>query len=206
MPTIPDHAWVEQLRSPDLPVREAASSELRSALMRNVRSQFLKRGLSEDCVEDVVQETVLRILNRLDTFRGDSQFMSWATAVGVRTGLELIRKQYWKTRTLGDFVTSDDSDLVGPWKSAEPDPHAQFDRREVLAVLSTAIQSVLTDRQRTVLLAEFKGMPTSEIAAELRTSRGAIYKIAHDARKKLKAEIERQGFDAHGVYSSINAG
>jgi RNA polymerase sigma-70 factor (ECF subfamily) len=159
-----------------------------------------------DCVEDVVQETLIRILDRLHTFRGDSRFMSWATAIGVRTGLELNRKQYWKTHTLGEFVKDSDYNLAGPWQSDEPAPQAEIERREILTALSAAIQMVLTDRQRLALLAELKGMPVTAIAGELGTTRGSVYKTTHDARKKLKAELERQGFDASFVIASIGKG
>ena len=204
MEHFPGCQWIDRLTSEDASARDAASRELGGVLTRNLRSYFLRRDLSEDCVEDVVQEALLRILNRLSTFRRDSRFTTWATAIGVRTGLELIRKQYWKTQTLGDLVSSEDVDLVGPWECAERNPQIGIDRLEVLSVLSTAIQTVLTDRQRIALLAEMKGMPTSEIAAELDSSRGTVYKITHDARKKLKAELERQGFDASEVLSSIH--
>jgi RNA polymerase sigma-70 factor (ECF subfamily) len=157
-------------------------------------------------VEDVVQETLIRILDRLHTFRGHSRFMSWATAIGVRTGLELNRKQYWKTHTLGELVNANDYDLAGPWQSDEPAPQAEIERREILTALSAAIQMVLTDRQRLALLAEMKGMPMTAIADELGTTRGSVYKTTHDARKKLKAELERQGFDASFVVASIGRG
>jgi RNA polymerase sigma-70 factor (ECF subfamily) len=167
---------------------------------------LVKRGVSEDCVADVVQESVLRVLDRLHTFRGDSRFISWATAVGVRTGMELIRRQYWKTQSLGDLVKNDDVDLTQAWETGATASGTEDHREEILGVLSDLIRDALTDRQRLVLLAEIKGMPSSEIARELGSTRGAIYKVGHDARKRLKAELERRGIDASLFYSSINSG
>lgn len=203
---MPDDDWIAKLNSADAAVRDSTSGKLRDALTATLRAQFVKRGLSQDCVEDVVQETVYRILDRLHTFRGDSRFMSWATAVGVRTGLELVRKQYWKTQTLGDLVKGDDVNLAGPWESMEPDPNEDTLRREILTALSEVIQSALSERQHMALLAEMKGMPSSEIAREMGSSRGAIYKMTHDARKKIKAELERRGFDADTIQQSLNEG
>lgn len=203
---MPDDDWVERLNSNDSSMRESASFELRAALTRSLRAQFLKRGLSQDCVEDVVQESVFRILNRLDTFRGDSRFMTWATAVGVRTGMELVRKQYWKTQTLGDLVKGDDLALAGPWESAELDPQENSLRKEVLTVLADVIQTALSEKQRLALLAEMKGMPSSEIAEEMGSNRGAVYKMTHDARKKIKAELENRGFDADAVKRALSGG
>ncbi len=185
-------------------VRDRTSHRLRDLLTTNLRAQFLKRGLSQDCVEDVVQEALLRILDRLYTFQGNSRFLTWATAVGVRTGMELIRKQYWQTRTLGDLLQSDDVDLAGPWESTEVNPDRLVDQREILAVLSEALQTALTDRQRTALLAELHGMPMSEVATELRSTRGSIYKLTHDARKRLKGELQRKGFDESSIISAFH--
>jgi RNA polymerase sigma-70 factor (ECF subfamily) len=201
-----DSEWVDRLASEDAVVREEAASLLHLRLARYLHTQLVKRGVSEDCVADVVQESVLRVLDRLHTFRGDSRFISWATAVGVRTGMELIRRQYWKTQSLGDLVKNDDVDLTQAWETGATASGTEGHREEILAVLSDLIQDALTDRQRLVLLAEIKGMPSSEIARELGSTRGAIYKVGHDARKRLKAELERRGIDASLFYSSINSG
>jgi RNA polymerase sigma-70 factor (ECF subfamily) len=201
-----DSEWVDRLASDDAVVREEAASLLHLRLARYLHTQLVKRGVSEDCVADVVQESVLRVLDRLHTFRGDSRFISWATAVGVRTGMELIRRQYWKTQSLGDLVKNDDVDLTQAWETGATASGTEDHREEILGVLSDLIRDALTDRQRLVLLAEIKGMPSSEIARELGSTRGAIYKVGHDARKRLKAELERRGIDASLFYSSINSG
>jgi RNA polymerase sigma-70 factor (ECF subfamily) len=201
-----DREWVARLASEDATVREEAAKELHLKLVRYLHVQLVRRGVTEDCVADVVQESVLRILDRLNTFRGESRFMSWATAIGVRTGMELIRRQYWKMQSLGELVKQDDVDLTQAWNNVETDRNEGDSREKILVVLSNLIQNSLTERQRLVLLAEIKGMPSSEIARELGTTRGAIYKVGHDARKRLKAELERRGVDASLFYSSINSG
>ena len=201
-----DSEWIDRLASEDAGVREDAASLLHLRLDRYLRPQLVKRGVSEDCVADVIQESVLRVLDRLQTFRGDSRFISWATAVGVRTGMELIRREYWKMLSLGDLVKNDDADLTQAWGTDAPVTGTEDHREEILGVLSDLIQNELTDRQRLVLLAEIKGMPSSEIARELGSTRGAIYKVAHDARKRLKTELNRRGIDNSLFYNSINSG
>ena len=203
MTTLPDHEWIPLLTSTDVTLRDSASNELRTLLTRQMQSHFLRRGLTQSCVEDVVQESLFRIFNRLSTFRGESRFTTWATAVAVRTGLELIRRQYWKTQTLGDLIKESEADLAGPWESSEPEPNSGAEKREILELLSDAIRNALTEKQRTALLAEMKGMPMSEIASQLGSTRGAIYKLTHDARKKLKSELELRGIDATAVLSAF---
>ena len=71
--------------------------------------------------------------------------------------------------------------------------------QRVLAVLADAIDKDLTPRQRETLLAELDGVPQVTLAERLGVQPNALYKMTHDARKKLKAAIERAGFDANSV-------
>jgi RNA polymerase sigma-70 factor (ECF subfamily) len=72
-------------------------------------------------------------------------------------------------------------------------------RARVLAQLGRVIDEKLTDKQRSVLLAELKGMPQLEIAAALGMNRNALYKLSHDARRSVKHHLEAAGLDAGDV-------
>ena len=72
----------------------------------------------------------------------------------------------------------------------------------LLRTLEVSIQNDLTKRQRTALLAELKGVPQDEIARNLGSNRNAIYKLTHDARKKLNQRLEAAGFTAEDVVAS----
>ncbi len=157
--------------------------------------QFIRRGLTRDCVEDLVQEALLRVLRDLDRFRGESRLITWATAVTIRTGMELIRKEYWKTKTLEELNRDTRVELSDSWESRELAPDVHAGRKEALSVLSDAINERLTDRQRTALLAELTGMPMTKIGEELGITRNAVYKLTHDARKKLRSVLSESGLD-----------
>ena len=58
------------------------------------------------------------------------------------------------------------------------------------------IERELTEKQRTALLAELKGMPLEEIGRRLGSNRNAVYKLTHDARKRLKKHLEAAGYSA----------
>jgi DNA-directed RNA polymerase specialized sigma24 family protein len=122
--------WLNELRSDDPVVRDEATVELQDRLRRIIFSQFLAKGLSGSCIDDVVQETSFRIFQRLDTFRGDSQFMTWVTAYAVRTGMEMLRRGYWSARTGSDFLMPDNTvDLVDLWESLAPSPDVDAQRK-----------------------------------------------------------------------------
>lgn len=192
--------WLEALQSDDAVVRDEAASELQDRLRRSIFKQFLGKGLTGSCIDDVVQETSFRILNRLHTFRGDSQFSTWATAFAIRTGMEMLRRGFWSPRTASDFFTANDEvDLAALWKSLAPSPEAVVEQAEVLEVMTRAMNELLTPRQRCALLQKLQGWTVSQIQAELGTTRGAVYKLTHDARKKLKQALEEAGFDGDTI-------
>ena len=73
------------------------------------------------------------------------------------------------------------------------------ERRSIIDAMHRVIQSQLTERQRDVLLSEVRGEPMAEIAIRVGSSRNAIHKLTHDARKRLKRGLERTGHSAATV-------
>ena len=179
--------------------QESALAELRELLLRNLR-----RGLSgrpradESFLEDCAQDALLLILDRLDQFHGRSRFVTWATVISIRVALGQLRRSKWKDVSLDALVPA--TDLAGfEAKDDDSTPDALMHQSDLLEALSTSIDQDLTTRQRTALLAELKGMPQDEIAAQLGTTRNALYKLTHDARKKLKERLEAAGFSAEDL-------
>jgi RNA polymerase sigma-70 factor (ECF subfamily) len=69
---------------------------------------------------------------------------------------------------------------------------------ELLETLRDAIDSVLTPHQRRVLIAlAVNGVPIDVLAERLDSTRGAIYKTLHDARRKLRMCLAEQGLDEY---------
>jgi RNA polymerase sigma-70 factor (ECF subfamily) len=66
-------------------------------------------------------------------------------------------------------------------------------------VLERSVAESLTERQRTVVLAELRGVPQEEIAAQLGMNRNAVYKLSHDARRALQRSLGQAGHTADNV-------
>ncbi len=171
------------------------TAALRTRLRRGLGAAFKGRSdVTEVDLEDFTQDAVLRVLERLDTFRRDSSFTTWAMAVAVRVSLTALRKRRQTAASLDEVP-----DPVAPPDSPTPNNEATGARAELFAVLRSAIEGQLTSRQRQVLLGELEGVPQVMLADRLAATPGAIYKVSHDARKKLKAALTRAGFDADTV-------
>lgn len=69
------------------------------------------------------------------------------------------------------------------------------------------IDEELTERQREALIAVmFEGMPLEETARRMKTNRNALYKLLHDARRKLKKRIEAEGLSVREVLDALDEG
>src|SRR5262249_50551534 len=172
---------------------EAAVAELREVLRRGLRRALAGRAAADDgFIEDMTQEGVLKVLGGLTTFRGDSRLTTWAITVAVRVAFTELRRARWKDVSLDRLVE------VAPVRllTAPPAHGSSQDARQViLAEMHRVIDNYLTDRQRRALVAEFRGMPQAEIAAQMGLTRNALYKLTHDARQSLKRGLETAGID-----------
>jgi RNA polymerase sigma-70 factor (ECF subfamily) len=151
--------------------------------------------VDESFVEDVAQETLIIIIKKLDTFRGDSSFFTWVCSIAVRLALGELRHKRWSDYSL-DALTAD---------NAFDMPSTGGDFTENIATMETfnsvkmSIMTALTEKQRTALLAELDGMTTDEIARRYNSTRGAIYKLTHDARRALIKDLRRKNFELEGA-------
>jgi RNA polymerase sigma-70 factor (ECF subfamily) len=177
--------------------------DLRGILLATLPGALKRYGPTpESLVEDAVQEALVRVLDRLDTFEGRSRFTTWATTITVRTVLTELRRLHWKDRSL-------DTLLAGGTFTAEviadpgASPETQSGRFAILEALRAVIEDELSERQRIAILAEMQGLPQEEIGRRLGINRNAVYKLGHDARKKLKRELEALGFDAAAIRAAF---
>jgi RNA polymerase sigma-70 factor (ECF subfamily) len=188
--------WLADLREDE----PAALEALRAFLARGLRSVLDRRaGAGDEDVEDLAQDALLRILERLGSFRGDSRFTTWAMSVAVRLSLTTLRRRHWQD------VSLDGLELPPRETPASEEPAATAERADLVDALRDAIENDLTERQRTVIRAEMVGVPGVRLGQELGTNPNALYKLYHDARKKLKKGLLERGFDEDQVRSIAEA-
>jgi RNA polymerase sigma-70 factor (ECF subfamily) len=199
-----DEAWGAALRDPGQ-AGDQARRELRAGLVRGLARAV--GGRAHAHVEDFAQEAMIRILARLDDYRGDSRFTTWALTVALRVAWSELRRARWQDVPIESLAPSEEA--AAALAAAPDDPERSLARERAVDVLQAAIAE-LTERQRTVLVAEMRGMPQDEIGRRLGSSRNAVYKVCHDARRALVRALVRGGvtpeevrwmFDAQGTGS-----
>lgn len=186
--------WLAALAGEGLAAQEALR-DLTSILRRNLSRAFRNRtGVDEAVVEDFVQETLVKVTCNLNSFRGDSRFTTWATAIAVRTAMTTLRRAHWKNVSLDEMVL----DRLEPSESMPPQEQ-DSQRQEIVHLLYKSIADELTPRQREAVLGSLAGVPQAILMERLGLNRNALYKLEHDARKKLRAGLERHDIRAEDV-------
>ena len=188
-------AWLAALGPGGDGAAEAAS-ELRAYLTRVLARTFRGRFATDD-LDELVQESSMRILNSLTSFRGDSAFSTWAAGIAIRVGFTELRRRAARLRVVDRF--EDVEEEVRAMRTASPGPDEEAERGDAKHALLRAIETELTERQRIAILCELRGVPTVEIARRMDTNQNALYKLTHDARKRLKHALSRSGFDGAGA-------
>jgi RNA polymerase sigma-70 factor (ECF subfamily) len=203
--------WLADLRA-DGPVQDQALTDLRARLQRGIyfylsheRSDLADLAPDElnHMAEDFAQEATLRVLENLDSFRGDSQFTTWATKVAVRIAISELRRARYRDFSLDALVGDGDLREVDTMliNSTPPTrPETATEKAEALEGIKHALREVLTPRQRAALEALFlEGVPLDIVADRLDTNRNALYKLVFDARRKLRSHLAEQGLSAEYI-------
>jgi RNA polymerase sigma-70 factor (ECF subfamily) len=189
--------WLERLRA-DGRDRDVAIAELREILLRAARFEVRRRcatfsqlrgGDQEDLAEQSAGDAMVAILSKLDQFRGESQFTTWAYKFALYEAAAKIRKLAWQGREL-PLEAEDWSLMADPG----PAPQGEVEMNDLLAAIREEIETGLTPHQREVLVAlALNEVPIDVLAERLGSTRGALYKTLHDARRKLRAALAARG-------------
>jgi RNA polymerase sigma-70 factor (ECF subfamily) len=209
--------WLHDLNAGGA-LQESALSDLRDLLWRAVLFFFsrnpadfdkLSRAETLQLAEDCAQDALIAVLNHLSDFRGDSKFTTWAYKFAINMALMTARRERRKGVSVEQLFSTEDNDSF-EWvledNSTAGLPDQSTMQGEIRQIIQQVIEHDLTDRQRKVLLMMvFHEVPMDEVARELDTNRNAIYKMLHDARRKLKQRLQAHGFEVGEILALFAA-
>jgi len=191
--------WLHDLRAAGR-AHEAAVAQLHQLLLKAARFEVARRRralphLSGAELDDVAQEAAgdaaLSVLRRLDDFRGESRFTTWAYKFALLEASVKVRRHSWRGRELPL-----EPETWAQFEHSAPTPAVRAERSALLGAIQTGMRTALTPHQRQVLVAlALNGVPIDVLADRLGSNRNALYKTVHDARRKLRAELEANGFE-----------
>jgi RNA polymerase sigma-70 factor (ECF subfamily) len=189
------------------PNPDEALADLYDLLVRGLRAAFGGYGGGlEANFGDFTQEALIKITGNLDSFRGESRFTTWAQKIAMNVALTELKRRRWHDVSLQELFARREGADRGP-----ADPHLTSEQlalqNTVLGELRRIIDEELTDRQREAVVAVIlEEMPISEVAKRMGTNQNALYKLLHDARKKLKRQMEASGLSAKEVLALFDEG
>lgn len=189
--------WVSRLKGTE-PDRSQAIAELRTILIKGLNKVLTPRGADSNTIEDIVQESVVRILDKIDQFEGRSQFVTWAMSIAINHGISMLRRKHFRNVSLDDVA----SDSEMKWEVEDPhtqDPEDISEKNVLLSKLQNLIQENLTEKQRTLIMSHLKGVPMDVLVERIGTNKNAIYKLFFDAKTKLKAGLETAGYNVGDI-------
>ena len=186
--------WLSALRATGAE-RDRAIEELHALLLRAARFETPRRAgmLSardrDDLALQAADDALMHVLDKLDTFEGRSRFTTWAYKFAIYEAGVKARRRSWQDRE----VTLE-AEAWSLLPDGDGGPAAVAEERELLRALEDGIRTALTAHQRNVLVAlAITGVPIDVLAERLGTTRGALYKTLHDARRKLRGHLTNQG-------------
>jgi RNA polymerase sigma-70 factor, ECF subfamily len=190
-------AWLDDLRAEGRR-KDEAISRLHALLLRAARFEVARRRVTlphlrgdelDDIALEAADDALMSVLRRLDDFRGLSRFSTWAYKFALFEAAVKLRKRGWQGREIP--LEPESWDRLA---SAQPGPDDQVELAGLLEAVRDGIANALTPHQRRVLLAlAVDGVPIDVVADRLGSTRGALYKTLHDARRKLRAHLTERG-------------
>jgi RNA polymerase sigma-70 factor (ECF subfamily) len=197
MTTPTEIPWVDRLRAEGAEGR-AAVAELHALLLKAARFEIARRGAElahlrggdgEDLAQQAADDALMAVLRKLDDFRGESRFTTWAWKFALLEAAVKVRRRAWQGREI-PLEEEGWAALAAPASAGSGAEDA-----ELFAALREGIERSLSPRQREVLVAvALNGVPIDVLAERLGSSRGALYKTLHDARRKLREALAERGF------------
>jgi RNA polymerase sigma-70 factor (ECF subfamily) len=196
--------WLMELRGAN---PDDALADLHYLLVRGLRAALGGYGGGVEAnVEDFVQEALIKITGNLDSFRGESRFTTWAQKIAMNVALTELKRRRWRDVSLQDLFAGREAADRGP-ADIQLTPEQLTFQNTVLGELRRMVDEELTDRQREAVVAVIlEEMPISEVAKRMGTSQNALYKLLHDARRKLKRQMEAAGFSPQEVLAAFDEG
>ena len=199
--------WIYALREAG-PQQEAALSDLHTIILAGL-PYALSKYLSSDnpnfepLAEHTAQETLLRVLDKLETFEGRSQFTTWVHKIAIRIALTELRRKRWENVSLEELMEDEEHYTpAGFLADSKPGPEAIVEGTDLMMRIQRMMMEELSDKQRQAMMAiSVKGMPIEEVARRMGTNRNALYKLMHDGRLRLKNRLAREGLTPEDILS-----
>ena len=171
----------------------AELGSLAVALQPHIEKQLLRYPLSDEDRRDLAQSTLMQIVRRVGSFRGDSSFSTWLFRVTANEALMMMRSQRRHRARLVEGL--DQTELESLPVANDADAYGRADGAAAAgerdALVRQAVDELPSDYRDVVALHYHQDLGLQEIARRLSTTESAVRSRLHRARSRLRAILER---------------
>ncbi len=206
--------WVWALSEPPGEAQSEALQDLHDYLLRAVllylsqrRSELADWGRAavRDLAEDLAQDALLSVRDNLETFRGEAQFTTWACRFVINRAASELRRRRYQDLSLDRLEEAEPvafQTLLARQPQAEPESLAE--QREYLDLLRQIVAEELNERQRLAVVGVYwLGSSMDEVAQVLGLTRNALYKLLHDARRRIRARLAERHLTPNDIRAAF---
>jgi RNA polymerase sigma-70 factor (ECF subfamily) len=208
--------WLQALKQPAGEAHNEALDDLRNFLLRVVllylsehRSELGGWGyqMVRDLAEDISQDALMNILAKLNSFKGRSKFTSWAYRIVINQAASELRRLRYLDLSLDGLLESEPGAfhaLLSDDEQIEPDRRSE--QEMYIHLLCEIIEHELSDHQRAAIIGVYlQGHSMDEVAGALDITRNTLYKLLHDARKRLKARLLERHLTQNDILAAFGS-
>jgi RNA polymerase sigma-70 factor (ECF subfamily) len=191
-------SWLAALRGKGTRCR-AAQAQLHELLLKAGLKEAYRRGPAahitgpelDDLAHQAADDAMVSLLGKLDSFRGESRFTTWAYRFVVLEISSKLGRHFWRRQTVA--LDNEDWERL-PKRHGACDPLATAQHQDLIAAVQRAVET-LTERQRLLFVATVvNGIPIDAMSARCGATPGAIYKTVFDARRKIRTYLTANGY------------
>ena len=133
--------------------------------------------------DDIVQDAFLRAFQKLDTFRGDSQFYSWLFRIAIN-----LRRGYFHTSRREALMTDLGSLVDQP--AQDRSPSSQLVIKEARERVRKALTRIEPHHRKILVLREFDRLSYEAIGSQMGVGLGTVRSRLSRARARIRRELE----------------
>ncbi len=173
--------------------KEAAYRELLRRYERPVFSLIYRMVRDRALAEDLAQETFIKVLNALDTYRPEFKFSSWVFKIANNSAIDQLRRRELETLSLDgapDAKTAEEVEATALQAVAGGEsPLAEMESRELGSEIEQAIARLRPEYRTAILLRHVEGRSYEEIADVMDLPLGTVKTYIHRARLEVREHL-----------------
>lgn len=170
--------------------REAAYRELIRRYQRPVFSLVFRMVRDRELAEDLAQETFIKVLNAIDSYRPEYKFSSWIFKIANNAAIDHLRRRNLDTLSLDGSPHAETAEAIEATTlqigSDAETPLEEVANRELGSQIEAAIGRLRPEYRSCILLRHVEGRPYEEIAEILDLPLGTVKTYIHRARNELR--------------------